>query len=151
MNEPEHDPYVPPRSVVEVSPLSEEVWREKRRDRVWRGVGTACLGYGLLLSVFGDEGPDRMQELMVGAVWAGMVMAFLLGGRRWHVVIAVLMLLGVVVQVYLVRLMMDFAPRSGAPFGMGAWFRMWSSMLANVVTMVCGFVLFVRESRRVVR
>lgn len=109
MNEP--DPYVPPRSEVKVSRVAEEPGAQKqsRGEKVLRRVGAGCVIYLMLGSLFRGASTDLMVKLSVTVVWSLPVLAFLIGGRKLHLVLSLLMLAAAVANAYFMRLPQDFA------------------------------------------
>lgn len=144
----ERDPYAPPRSEVEVSPDEVREWEQQRVEKVLRWVGAACLGSVMVRSVFGGSFQDFLMRSWIVCVWGGLMVGFLFRGRRWHLGIAIFMLLCVMGQVGVVKVLAEVAERGRTPVLPRVWWGVAASVVAYVVTMVCGVMLFVRGRRR---
>ena len=129
--------YAPPRSEVAV-PLDEA--RRRRVEQLLIMAGGALVGATAVLS--GKLGAVTKVSTLV--MWCGLCPAFVYGGRRWQLGIAILMVGSLVMLGHHAVSSMEMAERTGVPLDGSFWRRLGVAMPANVVTIVCGVALFVR-------
>ena len=148
--ESEPDPYVPPQSEVAVSPAVEGKWKRKqsRVEKVLRWVGAGCVIYLMMVSLLRGASTDWMVKVAVVAVWSLPVVVFLWGGRKLHVVLCVLLLVGALANAYFMKLTWDAAPRMNGDVAVRRMVNAVMSASALWVGLGCAVVLCVRGWRR---
>lgn len=142
----ELDPYVPPKSGEDVPLLDEE--RRRRVDVMLRWVGAVSMGCLVVVGLVRWESGEMVVKLATVVVWSGIFSAFVYGGRRWQLGVAIFMLVILLAQVQAGIAAMSLARKVNAPVSADEWWRVGGVSLACAVTVVCGVALFVRGWKR---
>ena len=148
MSEPDHDPYAPPRSDVEVpvSLLDEE--GRRRWDVMLRWAGAMSMGWLVVTGLVSWESGTVLVKMVVVLAWSGIFSAFLYGGRRWQLGIAMFVLVILLAQLPSAFAAMSRAHKFGTPVGGDEWWSLASVSVSCAITVVCGVALFVRGRKR---
>ncbi|MEK7951683.1 hypothetical protein [Luteolibacter soli] len=148
----ERDPYAPPKERGEESAVVPVPASGDPRvvDKVLRGVGAMCVGFLLIraLRMQVADGRDVFEMVATLGIVGMMVHGFLRGGRRWHLGIGVLMMLGLSSQVYFFSELWGRFGRMDMRVLPVAWWRWVLGCMPQVAALGCAVGLYVRGRGR---